>query len=269
MTVNGWPKNTNSTVLLLQRGPTGLGRPHTFMDEEILRVPAAGNSYDFTVTVRCEWTDSRRRWGAFCRRIGEFRTQTWIQIDDISRAHLVLISPEQATEAETCLNRALEHFSLDRPDSTLSLRVRARVESDEAVRAEQQKLWREQFSEAASHAQAGRTVKNYRDLIGKWRDLLREIGIDDGETTPPPFIGNFLVDLAANPQNGAKIISSLAQAREQKDKELYKAIEEAIRGMSSTDIDLMALFEGYESALSRLLKWAGLPSLTEPRVPID
>ena len=75
-------------------------------------------------------------------------------------------------------------------------------------------------------------------------------------------------EIDADPRTaGAEVVDRMAASREEKDDQLLSAVVEAMEGRSQ--LNLLEADLAYDSALRRLMQWAGLPvpPLLEPTLP--
>jgi hypothetical protein len=231
--------------------------------------PAQGDAYDFLVSMRWRWTDGHwsTRW--WKRPTGPGRSEVWEDIAVATRCVLRCFPPNMPAEAEAALNRRLEDMAAE--DGRWS--ARAEVGLDEAVREHQQESWKRVLTQqadqklAALHRKAGHELlDDYAALVDRWKDLLFDVGIrEKKDEEPPPYLGRYLVRLAADPAAAADVVDSLSTHREDKDEQLLEAVVNAINARDR--INLMEADLALDSALGRLVKWAGLPLPEPPEEP--
>jgi hypothetical protein len=226
-----------------------------------LQIPAAGDAYDFTVTVYCVWADESRSPRAFERRCIDCEEQLGEMISVAARSILRCFAPDETVKAEDALNRRLEEVAragMRAPWPRWS--ARAEVTAPEAVRDVLRRAWISRSDEAARYEYAREVIDKYSETISRWRRFLADLGIGKlADEAPEPFIAPHLVRLAAEPGKAADIIRDLAERREKKDKELLDKVFEAVRGIENVDVNLLEFEVAQGAALSRLMEWAGLP----------
>ena len=240
--------------------------------EPTLRTPAKGDAYDFLVDVHWRWTDGHwsTRW--LKRSTGPGRATVWEEISIAVRCVLRAFPPHMPAEAEEALNLRLGEMA----GRDGRWRARAEVGLDDAVRELQQESWNRVLKQdadrtlarnqrRADHELAQAVLEDHATLVQRWRRLLADVGIgeDDGGT-PPPYVGRYLIRLAADPTAAADVVDRLSERREERDDQLMEAVIAAMK--SRNDVNLMEADLAYDSALRRLMDWAGLP-LPEPVEP--
>ncbi len=177
-----------------------------------------------------------------------------------TRCVLRTYPPHQAAEAETCLNARLDvlaHQGL--PETTLGWSARAEVTLHTDVRTLQQQAWTRALEQDALHDFSQQLVGNYTEMATQWRRLLAMLGIDalDADLPPAPYLARYLLRLAAQPQHAADIVDRLAEQRESKDDDLLATVFKAVD--NANNVDLLEFDVAHNSALVRLMQWAGLP----------
>jgi len=225
-----------------------------------MQVPANGYAFDFGVVVRCVLFDFSRPGGAASRRRAEYE---WVLRDIVmekARSILGRCEPDQAAEAEEVLNQALESLARDQSEPRLRWTAQAEVTSPPEVRKLQREEWLRRNEIAGLREYSSKMIRTYRDTINEWREFLAALGIGGmNEERPAPFIAPHLVRLAAEPGSAAAVIQELAKNREEKDKDLLRKVAEAIGQVENLDVNLFEYEIAQESALRRLMEWAGLP----------
>jgi hypothetical protein len=236
--------------------------------------PSAGDAYDFSVRIHWVWTGGNWRSDRLADSVEPLKADVWEQIAIATRCILRSFPPHLAAEAEEKLNNRLGEI-MDKQSSGLPARwtARAEVSPHEEVQKQQQEAWSRRLRQAANHELAGIIVDDYAVMTDKWRELLEQVGIRTTKPggalnePPPPFLGRYLVRLAYDPAAAAAVVDALSNHREQKDHELLETVDAAIKGHDN--LNLMEADTAYDSALRRLMDWAGLPlpELTERPLP--
>jgi hypothetical protein len=230
--------------------------------------PAQGDAYDFLVSMRWRWTDGHwsTRW--LKRPTGPGRAEVWEDITVATRCMLRRYPPNMPAEAEAALNRRLDDMAAE--DGRW--RARAEVGLDEAVREQQRESWKRVLTQQADQKlaklerEAGYELLNdYTTLVQRWQDLLADVGIGEKGEKPAPYLGRYLVRLAAEPATAANVVDLLSDRREEKDDELLQAVIGAMTGRDQ--VNLLETDLAYDSALRRLVEWAGLPLPEPPTEP--
>ncbi|WP_041259199.1 hypothetical protein [Pseudofrankia inefficax] len=262
------------------------------------RTPSKGDAYDFSVRVRCSWRDGNRKINAVRRGAGGHDDLVREQIAVTVRCVLRNFPPHQAAEAESAVNRELARLAeAFLPGTTLRWSARAQVGLDDAVREIQQKAWAGILEQAAADERRGaaqlaahdltmkahdqdmrewdgrtertkRYIKGFDESVRDWfrvlsalgvTDLLREDNARDRlRDVPPPFLVPALARLAVEPTDADKVIKDLAARRDAKDRELFRTVSTAIQNVESIDVNLLDFEDAQNSALVRLMQWAGL-----------
>jgi hypothetical protein len=229
-----------------------------------LVLPSHGDAYDFTVRIRWEW--SARGWpiARLADAVRPLTDDVWQQIVLIARQVLRSFPPHLPADAETALNRRLKEARKSQPPgSPIRWSALAEVRPHEKIRQQQQEAWSRRLRRAADQEMARIVIDDYIELTAKCRELLTTVGIGMADGPPPAFIGRYLVQLATDPTTAASVIDALSEHREEKDKEMLQAVVDAVH--RSPTVNLMEADLAYDSALRRLMDWAGLPvpELTE------
>ncbi|MGF7236177.1 MAG: hypothetical protein ACQSGP_14620 [Frankia sp.] len=222
--------------------------------------PSKGDAYDFSVEVKWAWTGGADDVAALEEEVEPYREDTWDKIAVAIRCILRCYPPHQAAEAEAAINRRLADLALDDQADGTAARWAARVEVSlhEDVRSIQQAAWARRLRRAADHELAGTLVDNHIEMAHRWRRLLAEIGIGEAtDAPPPPFVGRYLLRLAAEPAEAPNVVDVLSHQRELKDRELLDTVFKAVT--SADNVNLLEFEATYDSALRRLMAWAGLP----------
>jgi hypothetical protein len=175
-------------------------------------------------------------------------------------------------------------------------RARAEVDLDDAVREKQQQGWNRVLEQQADQKLAAleqeasqklavleqhanqelaaleraarhKLITDYAALIDRWRLLLADVGIGEKEEGPlPPYLGRYLIHLAADPTSAPAVVDRLSDRREAKDNELLQTVVDAI---SCRDrVNLLETDLAYDAALRRLVDWAGVPLLEPSDQPL-
>jgi hypothetical protein len=230
--------------------------------------PARGDAFEFHVSIRWRWTDGRwsTRW--LKRPTGPSRGEVWEEIAVATRCMLRRYPPHMPAEAEAALNNRLDGMAAE--DGRW--RGRAEVGLDEAVRQQQQESWKRVLTQHADQKlvrterrAAHELLDDYAKLVRRWQTLLADVGIGEKGETPPPYLGRYLVRLAAEPTTAANVVDRLSDRREEKDDELLQAVVDAMTGRDQ--VNLLETDLAYDSALRRLVDWAGLPLPEPPAEP--
>ncbi|WP_239336236.1 hypothetical protein [Frankia sp. CiP3] len=227
---------------------------------EPVQTPSKGDAYDFEVTVRCAWHDGQRPVTEIRSRAADYESLVQEKIAVATRCVLRAYPPHQAAEAETCLNAQLDVLARQGlPETTLGWSARAEVTLHTDVRALQQQAWTRALQQDALHDFSQQLVSNYTEMATQWRRLLAMLGIDalDAELPPAPYLARHLLRLAAQPEHAADVVDQLAEQREAKDDELLTTVFQAVD--NANNVNLLEFDVAHNSALVRLMQWAGLP----------
>lgn len=267
-------------------------------DPTSFQTPSKGDAYDFNVRVRCSWRDGHRKVAAIRREAAEHDDMVREKIAVMVRCVLRSFPPHQAAEAEHAVNAQLATLAeKPLPETTLRWSARAEIGLHDTVREIQQKAWAgilEQASQderlvadqLAKHERVmkahdqdmrewdGRTARTKRYIDGfdesvrDWFLVLRALGVTDLlrednfrdrlQDVPPPFLVPYLARLAVDPTEAAQVIREMAAERNSKDDELFKTVSTAIKNVESIDVNLLDFDDAQNSALVRLMQWAGL-----------
>lgn len=222
--------------------------------------PALGDAYDFPVRIRWAWTGGRWNNRDLALSVEPLKADVWEKITVATRCVLRTYPPHQPAEAEAALNRRLDEIVREGQVAGAAARwiARAEVGLPEAVREQQQRAWLRRLQQAADAELSGIIVDDYTAMTRKWRDLLAQVGIGDPtDAEVPAFVGRYLVRLAADPQAAPAVVDALAERRERKDQELLQVITGAID--RHDQVNMLEAYTAYDSALRRLMDWAGLP----------
>jgi hypothetical protein len=232
--------------------------------------PSKGDAYDFTVRIRWVWVGGQWRDTRLAETVEPLKADVWEQIAVATRCVLRAFPPHMAAEAEEKLNSRLDEIMRRQsPDTVARWTARAEVSPHEEVQKQQQEAWSQRLAQAAHQELAGAIVDDFAVMTAKWQELLAKVGIWRPEEIPPAFLGRYLVRLAAEPTHAAAVVDALSERREQKDHELLQAVVDAVRGVDN--LNLLEADLAYDSALRRLMAWAGipLPEPTERPLPQD
>lgn len=224
--------------------------------------PSKGDAYDFTVQIHWVWTGGLWRDTWLADAVEPLKADVWEQIAVATRCILRTFPPHMPAEAEAKLNSRLDEIMRQQsPGVAARWTARAEVSPHEAVQKQQQEAWSRRLAQAAHHELASFIVDDYAVMTDKWQALLAKVGIWKPDELPPAFIGRYLVSLAAEPTRAAAVVDALSERREQKDHELLDTVAAAVKG--ADNLNLLEADLAYDSALRRLMAWAGLP-LPEP-----
>lgn len=216
--------------------------------------PSSGEAFPFTVRVRWWWIGSPQGRGDIQADVKPIMRKTWDQILVTTRKVLRGHEPELAQEAESALNQALDELSGSEQPIPEKVRWSARAEVDchEDVRDALRRGWVVSKRQNAALAQ----VEKYEKRILRWRELLATIGLDDLEDKPAPFLAPYLLKLAMKPEEADETVMVMARRREEKDEELMDFLDAAVKGRGA--VNLYEYDRAMDTALSRLMQWAGL-----------
>lgn len=227
--------------------------------------PSKGDAYDFSVRIRWVWKGGRWDDTDLGDSVEPVKADVWEKLTVATRCILRSYPPHQPEAAETALNRRFEEIMRSGQVSGTSAKwtARAEVSPHETIRTQQQEAWSQRLRWAADHEMATIIVHDYAVMVGKWRELLAEVGIGETSSLPPAFIGRYLIRLATDPSDAAGVVDALSDRREAKDRELLHTVADAVQGHDN--LNLLETDIAYDSALRRLMDWAGLPlpELTE------
>ncbi|MEX5635274.1 hypothetical protein [Parafrankia sp. FMc2] len=227
---------------------------------EAFQTPSKGEAFAFSVVIRTAWQDGQRAVERIRKRAGLYASLVDEQVTVVTRCVLRSYPPNLAAEAETHLNAKLEQLArAGLPDTTLTWRARAEVAVAAEVQTLQQAAWTRALEQGALHEYSQQIVTNYTELATKWRQLLVALGVHefDADQPPAPYLTRHLLRLAAQPQEAPNIVDRLAEQRESKDRDLLNAVAQAVS--NTANVDLLEFELAHNSALSRLMEWAGLP----------
>lgn len=222
--------------------------------------PSSGEAFSFTVRVRWAWVGGVYGRGDIRGDVAPFARQTWDRVVGTARHVLRRFPPDRAADAEDELNRKLEALSrTEQPASGKANWVaRAEVDSHDDVRDARRRGWAATRQSGSEQAAALERVAHYRERIRSWRQLLADIGLDDPQETPAPYLAPYLLKLATKPDEAAETVLEMARRREEKDLELMGFLDAAVKGRGS--VNLYEYDLAMDTALSRLMQWAGLRS---------
>jgi len=235
--------------------------------ETTFTTPALNDTYDFTVIVHWTWEALDQDWDehVLADSVEEFKADVWEQICVTVRCVLRSFPAHQPAAAETALNHRLGAIMQQNRIVAAGARwtARAEVTPHDQVKAQLQQDWSNLRALEVERGRAEQIIGDRAALAERWRLLLVDLGIgakDDSFTAP--FVGRYLMRLAAQPELAAEVVERLAEHREAKDAELLAALQDAIQGKA--EVNLFEADSSHDLALRRLMSWAGLSTPDDP-----